>query len=252
MTEQAQAVAAARAEGAGAQRTPGSHGGHGMHGSQGSDVQGTAEQRREQMLRAALEVISERGYPDTRIADVAERIGISPALVIYYFKTKDQLLTEAIRYSEDQWYASCQRRMASLPTAAGQLEELVAMSCLPEADPEPPGYWLLWLDFWAQAARNAEVASVRQKSDERWRQMITSLVLAGQAAGEFRGIDAAAFAISLSALLDGLAVQIALGDPVVDQAGAFELSMHFVADQLGFQWTPGRGRAATAAQAQET
>ena len=252
MTEQAQAVAAARAEGAGAQRTPGSHGGHGMHGSQGSDAQGTAEQRREQMLRAALEVISERGYPDTRIADVAERIGISPALVIYYFKTKDQLLTEAIRYSEDQWYASCQRRMASLPTAAGQLEELVAMSCLPEADPEPPGYWLLWLDFWAQAARNAEVASVRQKSDERWRQMITSLVIAGQAAGEFRGVDAAAFAISLSALLDGLAVQIALGDPVVDQLGAFELSMHFVADQLGFRWTPGRGRPGAAAQAQET
>ena len=46
----------------------------------------------------------ERGYPDTRIADVAERAGTSPALVIYYFKTKDQLLTEAIRYAEDTWY----------------------------------------------------------------------------------------------------------------------------------------------------
>src|SRR5450432_409 len=102
-------------------------------------AQGTAEQRREQMLRAALEVISGRGYPDTRIADVAERIGISPALVIYYFKTKDQLLTEAMRYSEDQWYANSQRRLAALTTCAAQLEELVAMSCLPEADPEPTG-----------------------------------------------------------------------------------------------------------------
>jgi AcrR family transcriptional regulator len=33
------------------------------------------------MLRAALEVISARGYADTRIADVAERAGVSPALV---------------------------------------------------------------------------------------------------------------------------------------------------------------------------
>lgn len=204
-------------------------------------AQGTAEQRREQMLRAALEVISERGYPDTRIADVAERIGISPALVIYYFKTKDQLLTEAMRYSEDEWYANSQRRLAALTTCAAQLEELVAMSCLPEADPEPTGSWLLWLDFWAQAARNAEVASVRQKSDERWRQMISSLVLTGQEAGEFRGVDAGRFAIGLSALLDGLAIQIALGDPVVDQVAAFELSMQFVADQLGITWTPGRG-----------
>src|ERR1022692_2091088 len=203
---------------------------------------GIANQRRGQMLHAALAVISERGYSDTRIADVADRIGISPALVIYYFKTKDQLLTEAIRYSEDTWYADGQRRMASLPTAAARLEEIVAMSCLPEADPEPHSSWLLWLDFWAQAARNPEVASVRQKSDERWREMITTLVLNGQEAGEFAGLDAASFSVCLSALLDGLAIQIALDDPVVDPVGAFELSMHFVANQLGFEWSPGRGR----------
>ena len=206
------------------------------------EAQGTADLRREQMLRAALEVICERGYPDTRIADVAERIGISPALVIYYFKTKDQLLTEAIRYSEDTWYEDDQRRLASLPTAAARVEELVAMSCLPEADPEPHSSWLLWLDFWAQAARNPEVASVRQKSDERWREMITSLVLTGQEAGEFAGVDAADFSVALSALLDGLAVQIALEDRVVDPVRAFELSMHFAANQLGFEWSPGRGR----------
>ena len=114
--------------------------------------------RREQMLRAALEVIAERGYADTRIADVAERTGISPALVIYYFKTKDQLLTEAIRYLENIWYADGQRRMAELPTAAARIEEIVAMSCLPEADAEPRSSWTLWLDFWALAARNPEVA----------------------------------------------------------------------------------------------
>ena len=73
------------------------------------------EQRREQMLRAALDVIVERGYADTRIADVAERTGTSPALVIYYFKTRDQLLTEAIRYSEDTWYAEYLRRLDDDP-----------------------------------------------------------------------------------------------------------------------------------------
>src|SRR5580693_6591450 len=82
---------------------------------------GTADSRREQMLRAALEVIAERGYADTRISDVAERTGTSPALVIYYFKTRDQLLTEAIRYSEDAWYGEYLRRTENLPTAAARL-----------------------------------------------------------------------------------------------------------------------------------
>jgi len=72
---------------------------------------GIADQRRGQMLRAALDVITERGFADTRIADIAERIGISPALVIYYFKTKDQLLTEAIRHYEDTWYTEGKRRL---------------------------------------------------------------------------------------------------------------------------------------------
>ena len=210
----------------------------------GAEAPGTADQRREQMLQAALEVISARGYADTRIADVAERAGVSPALVIYYFKTKDQLLTEAIRHYEDTWYAVGQERMAGLSSAAARLEEFVAMSCLAEADPGPTNSWQLWLDFWAQAARNAEVAAVRQKSDERWREVIAALVHEGQAAGEFRPVDAASFAIYLSTLLDGLTIQIALEDPVVDSLRAFELSMHFIADQLGFDWNPGRSRNA--------
>ena len=205
---------------------------------------GTADQRREQILRAALDVMVERGFTETRIADVADRIEISPALVIYYFKTKDQLLTEAIRYSEDNWYADGQRRLATIQTAAGRLEEIVAMTCLPEADPEPFGWWLLWLDLWAQAARHPEVASVREKADERWRELIKSQVLAGQEAGEFHGVDAVEFAICLSSLLDGFAIQVALDDTVVRPGVAFETSMRFVADRLGFDWVP-RGRGAT-------
>jgi AcrR family transcriptional regulator len=203
---------------------------------------GTADHRREQMLRAALDVIADRGYADTRIADVAERIGISPALVIYYFKTKDQLLTESIRYLDNLWYADGQRRMAELPTAAARIEEIVAMSCLPEADTEPRSSWTLWLDFWALAARNPEVARLRQKDDENWRDMIGSVVRSGQEAGEFRALDSDSFAILLCSLLDGLAIQIALNDPVVDPERAFQLCMRFIADQLGFEWKGGQHR----------
>jgi AcrR family transcriptional regulator len=205
---------------------------------------GTAEQRREQMLRAALEVIAVRGYADTRISDVAERIGISPALVIYYFKTKDQLLTDAIKYLDNLWYADGQRRMTSLPTAAARIEEIVAMSCLPEADTDPHSSWKLWLDFWSLAARNPEVAVLRERDDERWRAMIGSVVREGQEAGEFRDLDPDNFAILLCSLLDGFAIQIALTDPVVDPARAFELCMLFIADQLGFTWNGGPGRRA--------
>jgi len=179
---------------------------------------------------------------------VAERAGTSPALVIYYFKTKDQLLTEAMRFSEDTWYEAGMRRMAEIPTAAGKLEELVAMCCLPEADVEPETSWVLWLDMWSQAARSPEVAGVRQKFDDRWRELIRSLVTEGQEAGEFGPVDPGDFAVLMSSLLDGLAIQIALADSSVDTARAFELSMAFAAGQLGFTWTPRRGRRGSRAR----
>ncbi|MBV9093265.1 MAG: TetR/AcrR family transcriptional regulator [Streptosporangiaceae bacterium] len=220
------------------------HAGDGA-GQDDRDSREIAEQRREQLLRAALDVVVERGYADTRIADVAERAGTSPALVIYYFKTRDQLLTEAITHSEDTWYTEGMRRMEQIASAAGQLEEIVAMTCLPGSDPEPGSWWRLWLDLWALSPRSPGVAAVRQKYDERWRDTIRSIVLAGQEAGEFDPVDADDFAVTLSALLDGMAVQIALEDPQVPPRRTYELAMRFAAGQLGFDWKPATLRART-------
>jgi AcrR family transcriptional regulator len=200
---------------------------------------GIADQRREQMLRAALDVIAERGFADARIADIAERTGISPALVIYYFKTKEALLTEAIRFYEDRWYAEGRRRLAALQSNASRLTELVAMNLLDDGQPDSPDSWRLWLDFWGQAARNPEVAEVRRRSDERWRAMIEAVVQAGQQAGEFAHVDPGPFVICLNALMDGLTVQIALREPAVGPSAAFEFSMRFAARELGFRWEPG-------------
>jgi AcrR family transcriptional regulator len=201
-----------------------------------------ADQRRDLMLEAALEVIAERGFPETRIADVAERAGTSPALVIYYFKTKDNLLTEAMRFAEDSWYDLGARRMEVIDNAAERLEEIVAMTCLPQADAELPESWTLWLDLWAQSVRHPEVASVREEFDAHWRETITGVVRDGQESGEFKDVDATDFAITFSALLDGLAIQIALVDPVVNPARAFQASMRFASQQLGFVWKPAKHR----------
>jgi BetI-type transcriptional repressor, C-terminal len=110
------------------------------------------------------------------------------------------------------------------------------MTCLPDTDPAPRSEWLLWLDLWALSPRNAGVAAVRRKFDERWRQAIRTIVLTGQEAGEFSPVDADDFAVTLSALLDGIAVQIALEDPDVQPMRAYDLAIRFAAGQLGFDW----------------
>jgi AcrR family transcriptional regulator len=207
-----------------------------------------ADARRLQMLAATIEVIVERGFPETRIADVAERAGVSPALVIYYFKTKDQLLTEAMRHSEDGWYAEMARRTESISSATDRLEEVVSMTCHPGEGKigQLEDSWAVWLDLWAQSLRDAEVGAVRREFDEHFRETIRQIVRDGVTAGEFslEGADVDDFAVGYTALLDGFAIQIALSDPVVTAQRAFDIAMRVAAQQLGFSWKKKADKAA--------
>src|SRR5690349_22888603 len=98
-------------------------------GRAGADAAGA--DRRQHILRAAVEVLRERGFPDTRVVDVAKRAEVSAALVMYYFESKDQLLTAALRFSEDMYYAAAARSQAALPTAQARLEQMIKLNCLP-------------------------------------------------------------------------------------------------------------------------
>jgi AcrR family transcriptional regulator len=206
--------------------------------------------RREQMLHAAAELIGERGFSETRIADVARRAGVSPALVIYYFSTKDELLTEALRFSERSFYTDVAAQLEQLRTARERLEMLVRTTLVPQAEGEIPGAWGLWFDLWAQAFRHPAVKQDRIELDQRWRDTIAQVVRDGQVAGEIgRSVDADAFAITFSALLDGLSIQVALDDPVVDAERAFAITMAFAAKTLGVGWRPRRAAASGGARA---
>jgi len=88
------------------------------------------EARRIEMLRAAAELICERGFGDTRIADVAKRAGVSSALVIYYFGTRDRLLVDALRYSEESFYEAAERMLAEVPSLRERLSLLIEWTCV--------------------------------------------------------------------------------------------------------------------------
>lgn len=59
--------------------------------------------RRQQILDAALDSIAENGLADTTLATVAKKAGLSQASLVFHFKTKDALLTEALRFLNDQY-----------------------------------------------------------------------------------------------------------------------------------------------------
>lgn len=192
------------------------------------------EGRRIQMLRAAAELICERGFGETRIADVAKRAGVSSALVIYYFGTRDRLLVDALRYSEESFYEAAEKMLAEVPSLRERLSLLIRWTCVPEGDgaDEIPGAWGLWFDLWAQAFRHDEVKAGRIELDARWRRMIVDALKVADSAELDTKVDPKTFALEFAALLDGLSIQVALDDPEIDSEVAYSIAMRFAEREL--------------------
>jgi AcrR family transcriptional regulator len=195
------------------------------------------QKRRTQMLEAAAEVIGERGLCDTRIADVAERAGLSPALVVYYFGSKEKLLTEALAYAEDLFYIEAFRELTGIEGAAERLGRLIELACPPVERREADEYWALWVELWSRALRNGEAARKREALDRRWRNTIAEVVREGQRSGEFGPCDPERFATYLSALMDGLALQMLLKDSAVDGEMMNGMCLDAAARELGLDTT---------------
>jgi AcrR family transcriptional regulator len=192
------------------------------------------QKRRTQMLEAAMEMIAERGLCDTRIADVADRAGLSPALVVYYFGSKEKLLTEALAYAEDLFYIEAFRELTGIEGASRRLVRLIELACPPVVRREADEYWTLWVELWSRALRNEVAARKREALERRWRNTIAEVVREGQRSGEFGPCDPERFATYLSALMDGLALQVLFGDPAVNGELANEMCLSVASRELGF------------------
>lgn len=194
---------------------------------------GRSADRRRKILDAAAQVIAERGFGETRLADVAEAAEVSAPLLVYHFSTREKLLIEALRFTEDCFYTEISAHLDGLSTAHDKLAELVLICCSPERSVGLPQGWALWFDLWSQALRNPQAATDRSELDVRWRAVVREIVVAGQRAGEFAAdADPDRFTHLLTAVLDGLGVQIALGDQTITPALALEVAAGCCATHL--------------------
>jgi AcrR family transcriptional regulator len=196
--------------------------------------------RRHAILLAAAEVIGERGLADTRIADIADRAGVSSGLAVYYFKSKDRLLAEALLAADDRFYARTVEQLEPLDRAADQLVCLIEMSC-PQLRQEDYGSWTLWIQLWARALHDPVVRETREVLDRRWRETIATIVRDGRRELEFAPVDVDDFVLRLVSLIDGLVVQVLLGDPQISPERMREVVVGMASRELGFDPAPLEG-----------
>ena len=191
---------------------------------------GVEDARKREILQATWRLIAERGYHEVRVADIARAVGTSTGTVHYHFPGKQDVLVEALRYCVQQAMARQSEELRKLSDARERLLRLIDMQ-LPKAG-QVRDEWSVWAQFWAEAALRPELRPTHNDFYDRWRTAVRRIVEQGVEQGVFRDVDPDAFALHLSALTDGLAIQVLTGSPHVSVTRMRDVLTDFLRDQL--------------------
>ncbi len=163
----------------------------------------SADARRTGLIEATAAVLAEHGLAGTNVRAICAKAGVSPGLLRHYFSGIDDLVAATYQATSDRMdaiFASAVERAGDDPRA--RLSAYLTASFRPPVtDPELLGAWTA---FWALARSDARMADIHAASYAGYRERLGELLLACGAA------DAAPLAIMLTAMVDGLWLELSL------------------------------------------
>ncbi|MER6735463.1 TetR/AcrR family transcriptional regulator [Streptomyces puniciscabiei] len=185
---------------------------------------------REEVLAAAMDMIAERGLEKLTMAALGREVGMSSGHLLYYFRSKDELLLQTLEWSEGRLGAERGRLLTRPGTARERLSAYVDLY-VPDGHRDP--HWTLWLEVWNRSQNADDDARARQVAIEgAWHRDLVALIAAGVSRGEFRTVDADRFATRLRALLDGFSIHVAIGLRGTDREQVRAHVREFIEDAL--------------------
>ena len=190
----------------------------------------TVERRRIEILEATCDVVIERGFAGTRVADVAKKLGVSNSLIHYHFASKEELLAAAFEHYARKDLVDMQHDSDAAPTCVAKLWRLIE-SYVPEGSDDVE--WMIWIDAWGEALRNPKMKPISQQLDEQSIAVFEKILRAGNEAGEFHCVHPRESATRISGLIDGLAVQYAAHEGVLKRKEFIRLMRQLAAAETG-------------------
>ncbi|SOD83321.1 TetR/AcrR family transcriptional regulator [Streptomyces sp. Ag109_G2-15] len=185
---------------------------------------------REEVLVAAMDMIAERGLEKLTMAGLGREVGMSSGHLLYYFRSKDELLLQTLEWSEGRLGAERGRLLTRPGSARKRLEAYVDLY-VPDGHRDP--HWTLWLEVWNRSQNADDDARERQAAIEgAWHRDLVALIAEGISRGEFRPVDADRFAAKLRALLDGFSIHVAIGLRGTDREQVISHVREFLAQTL--------------------
>jgi AcrR family transcriptional regulator len=173
------------------------------------------DERRDQILTAAAKVFSRKGLAAAKITEVATQAGVSHGLVYHYFPSKEDLFAALLDQALTGSVWVTQGALAQPGTPRDQLHWMLSLM-LGSVCVQPDLFLTVIQAFTSDAVpRGARETALQQGAVSR--AAVAQLIASGQATGQFRSGDPERFAMTLLAVINGLAVGVAADPGLIPQ-----------------------------------
>jgi AcrR family transcriptional regulator len=128
----------------------------------------------------------------------------------------------AFRHASGTEIAALEAEIAAMTDPWEQLERIISRA-LTGYQPEAPGVLgsgRLWIESWHFGIRDAEMRADTLRDYHAWRRLVADAVRRGVEQGRFGSVQPEKVAVLAIALVDGMGIPLALGDPAITGPGA--------------------------------
>lgn len=169
-------------------------------------------EKRNAILRKAMEVFAERGFYDFKMIDIARAAGVGKGTLYEYFKSKTELIEGCTELFMAEYSRELHEHLSQFKHPDEQVYELISTTL--GFFTSDPNRLKLIFDFWVFTYRSKERAEKMIKMLDSFSPILTSLIeiiQRGMDEGGFKKGDPRTIALSLMAVMDGLLFYLAMG-----------------------------------------
>ena len=193
-------------------------------------------ERREQLIAATIRCVANQGLADTTIATVAREAGLSQGIINLHFQTKERLLTETLRFLADE-YRSAVRQAVS---KAGDTPQ-AGLTALVDLDFRrnicERSKLAVWFAFWGERRFRPTYRRICAERDRSYDDLVRDLCKRLCEEGGYPDVDSTIIADGLSALTDGLWLDLLVRPDSMSREQARRISMAYLADAFPRHFT---------------
>ena len=159
-------------------------------------------QRKAQILDAALAVIVQKGYENSRMDDIVASSKMSKGAIYWYYKSKKEIYLSLVNHWVHNYSAVLNHIVDTDRSASDQLRSLFQYFIV-QYEKDPVVFKAL-LEFWSMAGRDPEFNDKLQIVYSEFVNLISTIIQQGMDNGEFKNLDVDITAMSIMVNIEGI------------------------------------------------